>query len=65
MSILEKRGKEKMKSYITKKQFQELKEFAARHGLLDEKELFEVIKLLSYEEARNAIIGYATCQGVA
>ena len=54
-----------MKSYITKKQFQELKEFAARHGLTDEKELFEVIKLLPYEEARNAIIGWATCQGVA
>lgn len=53
-----------MKSYITKKQYRELKQLGAQHGLKDEKELFEVIKLLTYQEARNAIIGWATCQGV-
>lgn len=49
---------------LTKKEFRELQEFAKRHGIHDEQTLFEIVKGLCYQQARNAIIGWATCQGV-
>lgn len=52
-------------SNLTKKEFTELQAFAKRHGVQDENTLFEIIKNLDYQAARNAIIGWATCQGVA
>ena len=53
-----------MKSYITKAQYQELQKFGEQHGITDEDVLFDLVKNLSYEFARNAIICWAICQGV-
>lgn len=50
---------------LTKKEFEELQAFGKRHGIHDEQTLFNIVKGLNYQEARNAIVGWATCQGVA
>ncbi len=52
------------KSYLSPNQFKELKAFAARHGIQDNNTLFEIVKGLDYQAARNAIVGYGICQGV-
>lgn len=51
------------KSYLSPNQFKELQEFGKRHGIQDDKTLFEVVKNLTYEQARNAIVGYGICTG--
>ncbi len=53
-----------MKSYITKTQYKELQRFGKMHGIQGDNTLFEVIKGLDYQAARNAIVGYGICQGV-
>ena len=50
---------------LTKKEFRELQAFGKHHGIHDEQMLFDIIKGLNYQQARNAIIGWATCPGVA